>query len=293
MLARLEAPHVDIAPGVILGPDATVEPPAILGKAPRGSARGEVPLRIGAQAVIRPFTTIYAGSVFGDRLQTGQGASIREDNVVGDDVSIGTNAVLEFGNRIGDRVRIHSACFLELVTIEDDVFIGPNVVFTDDPHPMNCPNYRNCKGGATVRRYARVGAHSTILPGVQIGESSLVGAGSLVAHDVPAGMVVAGNPARVIKSVDELVCHSGRFPRPYVWEPYAGPARDEHDDELPTSVLHDRRAQDRRRADHHPIQLPRRAAESYPHERRVHYRRRSDLHSIQQPRQTAPALTQT
>jgi hypothetical protein len=54
---------------------------------------------------------VYGGSTFGARLQTGQGASIREDNVVGD-VSIGTNAVLEFGNRIGSRVRIHSGCFL-------------------------------------------------------------------------------------------------------------------------------------------------------------------------------------
>ncbi len=77
---------------------------------------------------------------------------MREDNVAGDDVSIGTNAVLEFGNRIGSRVRIHSGCFLEMTTIEDDVFVGPNTVFTDDPHPANCPRYRECKGGALVHR---------------------------------------------------------------------------------------------------------------------------------------------
>jgi acetyltransferase-like isoleucine patch superfamily enzyme len=213
-------PYVYIAPGVTIGPGADLEPPAIIGKAPRGARKGDLPLIIGANAVIRPFTTIYAGSVFGDRLQTGQGASIREENTVGDDVSIGTNAVLEFGNSIGHRVRIHSGCFLELVTIEDDVFVGPNVVFTDDPHPMNCPNYKNCRGGATVRRYARIGANATILPGVEIGENSLVGAGSVVVEDVPAGMVVVGNPARIIKAVDELVCTSGMFERPYVWEQY-------------------------------------------------------------------------
>ena len=112
--------------------------------------------------------------------------------------------MLEFGNRIGSRVRIHSGCFLELVTIEDDVFVGPNVVFTDDPHPMGCPRYEDCKGGATVRRLARIGANSTILPGVEIGEGSLVGAGSVVVQDVPAGAVVAGSPARVIKMVAEL-----------------------------------------------------------------------------------------
>ena len=193
----------------------------ILGKPPRGAGEGELPLAIGAGAVIRPFTTIYAGSTIGDRLQTGQGASIREDNVLGDDVSIGTNAVLEFGNRLGSRVRIHSGCFLELVTIEDDVFVGPNVVFTDDPHPMGCPRYQDCKGGAVVRRLARIGANSTILPGVEIGEGSLVGAGSVVVHDVPPGAVVAGNPARVIKQVAELTCPPGWFEHPYTWPPYA------------------------------------------------------------------------
>ncbi|MCE5254472.1 MAG: N-acetyltransferase, partial [Actinomycetia bacterium] len=140
--------------------------------------------------------------------------------VIGDDVSVGTNAVLEFGNRIGHRVRIHSGCFLEMVTVEDDVFIGPNVVFTDDPHPMNCSRYRECKGGAVVRRLAKLGANSTILPGVEIGENALVGAGSVVVHDVPAGAVVVGNPARVVKRVSELTCQPGYFERPYVWPPY-------------------------------------------------------------------------
>ena len=68
---------------------------------------------------------------------------------------------------------------------------------------MNCPRYEECKGGAVVRRLARIGANCTILPGVEIGEGALVGAGSVVVHDVPAGAVVAGNPAQVIK-------HGGR-----------------------------------------------------------------------------------
>ncbi|MFA4964880.1 MAG: DapH/DapD/GlmU-related protein [Thermoleophilia bacterium] len=217
------AAGIRIAPGVTLGPGADLQAPIVLGKPPRGRAEGELELRIGARCTIRPFTTIYAGSVFGDDLQTGQGVSIREDNLIGDGVSIGTNAVLEFGNRIGDRVRIHTGCFLELVTIEDDVFVGPNVVFTDDPHPMYCPSYRECAGGPTVRRRARIGANSTLLPGVEIGEDSLVGAGSVVVHDVPAGMVVAGNPARVIKAVADLECCIGKYERPYVWEPYTSP----------------------------------------------------------------------
>jgi acetyltransferase-like isoleucine patch superfamily enzyme len=212
---------VQIAPGVFIGDGSDLQPPCILGKAARASEPGERELHIGRDATIRPFTTLYAGSTIGARLQTGQGASIREDNVLGDDVSIGTNAVLEFGNRIGNRVRIHSGCFLEMVTIEDDVFIGPNVVFTDDPHPMGCARYTECRGGPTVRRLARIGANSTILPGVVIGENSLVGAGSVVVHDVPDAAVVAGNPARVIGTVDDLVCYPGFYERPYVWPPYS------------------------------------------------------------------------
>ena len=211
-----------VAPGVHLGDGCDLQPPCIVGKAARGCEPGDRELRIGRDATIRPFTTLYAGSTIGERLQTGQGASIREDNVLGDDVSIGTNAVLEFGNRIGNRVRIHSGCFLEMVTIEDDVFVGPNVVFTDDPHPMGCPRYTECKGGATVRRLARIGANSTILPGVVIGENSLVGAGSVVVDDVPDGAVVVGSPARVIRRVDELECYCGFYDRPYDWPPYAG-----------------------------------------------------------------------
>ena len=101
------------------------------------------------------------------------------------------------------------------------MFVGPNVVFTDDPHPMGCDHYTECRRGATVRRLARIGANSTILPGVVIGENSLVGAGSVVVHDVPDGTVVVGNPARVIRRVDELVCEPGYYDRPYVWPPYS------------------------------------------------------------------------
>ena len=205
---------------VNIGENGHVEGPSILGKPPRGATDGELELRFGKNLIVRPFTTIYAGSTFGDDVQTGQGASIREDNIIGNDVSIGTNAVLEFGNRIGDRVRIHSLSFLEMVTVEDDVFIGPNVVFTDDPHPMKCPRYKECLGGVTVKRLARIGANCTILPGVVIGENTLIGAGSVVTKDVPDNMVAAGFPAKVIKSVDELTCYPGFYERPYVWQPY-------------------------------------------------------------------------
>jgi len=209
-----------IYPNVIVGEGTLIEPPSIIGKPPRVANPGDLILKIGSNGQIRPFTTIYAGSEIGDYFQTGQGVSIREDNLIGNNVSVGTNSVLEFGNRIGDYSRIHSSCFLEMVTIGKYVFVGPNVVFTDDPHPMGCPRYQECKGGAVVEDYVRIGAHSTILPGVRIGRNSLIGAGSVVVKDVPPDSVVAGNPAKVIKKIDELICFKGFFERPYSWPPY-------------------------------------------------------------------------
>lgn len=206
---------------VHLGEEVELHPPVVLGFPPRGRRPGELPLHIGDGAVLRPFTTIYAGTTIGARFQSGQGASIREDNIIGDGCSVGTHAVLEYGNRLGTGVRVHSGCFLELVIVGDHVFLGPNVVFTDDPHPP-CPRYQDCRGGAIVEDYVKIGANSTILPGVRLGRGSLIGAGSVVADDVPPGMVAAGSPARIIKPVSELVCHPGHYPHPYSWEPPAG-----------------------------------------------------------------------
>ena len=216
MTTSSDCPASSAKSDTVVGRGTVLEQPCIVGKPGRGSSLDTPPTEMGEDCLIRPFTTVYRGVRMGDRVQTGQGVTIREDNRIGDDVSVGTNAVLECGNRIGNRVRIHSSCFLELVTVGDDVFIGPNVVFADDPHPP-CPGYADCLGGAVVGSGVSIGANSTILPGVKIGERALVGAGSVVVEDVPDRAVVVGNPGRVVKSVDDLKCHAGLYPRPYAW----------------------------------------------------------------------------
>lgn len=211
---------VIIYDNVFLGENPDISPYVILGKRPVGTPVDKLKLAIGRNATIRSFTTIYLGSEIGDFFSTGQNVSIREDNFIGNDVSIGTGSSIEFGNFIDDGTRIHSSCFLEMVRVGKNVFIGPNVIFTDDPHPMKCPHYKECRGGARVEDFAKIGANCTILPGVKIGRNALIGAGSVVIEDIPPDTVFAGSPARFIKKIEDLKCGKGFFERPYQWEPY-------------------------------------------------------------------------
>lgn len=188
-----------IYPNVAIGKNPNIEKFVIIGKPPQGKREGELKTTIGDNAVIRSFTIIYAGNVIGNYFQTGHHALIRENNVIGNNVSVGTTTVLEEGNNIGDNVRIHSGVFMQDVIIKNNVFIGPNVVFTNDPHPM-CPKYKECVKGATVEENARIGANVTVLPGIVIGKNALIGAGSVVTRDVKPNAVVVGNPIKKSKT---------------------------------------------------------------------------------------------
>ncbi len=198
------ADTVVLYPNVSLGPDATIGDFAIIGEPPHGKQPGELETYIGARALIRSHTVIYAGNRIGADFQTGHGALVREENRIGDQVSIGSHAIVEHHVTIGNNVRLHSNVFVpEFCLLEDDCWLGPNVVVTNARYPRS----RNAKEqlrGATIRRGAKIGANATLLPGITIGVNAVVGAGAVVTEDVPDGMVVAGNPARVIKRVDEI-----------------------------------------------------------------------------------------
>jgi acetyltransferase-like isoleucine patch superfamily enzyme len=189
---------------VALGDGSVIEDFCIVGVPPRGAIDGEMPTTIGERAVIRSHTVIYAGNVIGRNFQTGNKVNIRESNEIGDNVSIGTLSVVEHHVTIADHVRIHTQAFVpEFSVLEEGCWIGPNVVLTNAKYPLS-PGVKDQLAGPVIRRGAKIGANATLLPGVVVGENALVGAGAVVVKDVPAGAVVAGNPARVIGQVADL-----------------------------------------------------------------------------------------
>jgi len=136
-------------------------------------------------------------------VQVGEGTKIY-DHVnlykckIGRNCKIEPYVYIEGGVVIGDNCKIKPFVFIPTgVTIEDDVFIGPNVTFTNDKYPKAHGEWRLLE--TRVKRGASIGANSVILPGLTIGEYTLIGAGSVVTKDVPDYAVVAGNPGRVTR----------------------------------------------------------------------------------------------
>jgi acetyltransferase-like isoleucine patch superfamily enzyme len=188
---------------VRLGKDVIIDDFVILGILP-ARADPDIFTEIGDKSHIRSHTTIYAGNVIGSGFNTGHGVRIREFNRIGDNVSIGTNTVVEHHVKIEDGVRIHSQAFIpEYSILKKGAWIGPNVVLTNARYPLY-PGVKENLEGVIIEEGAKIGANSTILPGVKIGKNALVGAGSVVTKDVKENTVVAGNPAKFLKYADDL-----------------------------------------------------------------------------------------
>lgn len=187
-----------IHPNVKLGSNVVVEDFCIIGAPPRGTISGELETIIGDNSYIRSGTVIYAGNLIGHSFQTGNKANIRELNQIGDNVSVGTLSVVEHHVVLEDNVRIHTQAFIpEYSILKSGSWVGPNVVFTNAKVPL-AVNAKDSLKGPILESGARIGANSTLLPGVVIGANALVGAGSVVTKNVESNTVVAGNPARKI-----------------------------------------------------------------------------------------------
>jgi UDP-2-acetamido-3-amino-2,3-dideoxy-glucuronate N-acetyltransferase len=130
---------------------------------------------------------------------------------IGDETKVGTFVEIQKGAKIGSRCKISSHTFIcEGVTIEDDVFVGHNVTFTNDlfPRSTNADGQLQTEADwkcvtTLVKRGASIGSSVTLLCGITVGERAIIGAGSVVTKDVPADTVVAGNPARVLRKLND------------------------------------------------------------------------------------------
>lgn len=132
---------------------------------------------------------------------------------IGRECNICDHVFIENEVTLGDRVTVKCGVAIwDGVRIEDDVFVGPTATFTNDAFPRSTVDRAKCPD-TIVRRGASLGAGCTILPGVTVGEKAMVGAGSVVTHDVPPFAIVVGNPARIIGYVDSNDVGQGRATR--------------------------------------------------------------------------------
>lgn len=196
-----------IGSSVVLGEDVTIEDYVIL-----GSDDPDSPTEVGDGSVIRSGTIIYENVEIGPRVRTGHHVLIREHTRVGSDVTVGTHTVIDGSSSIGDSVSIQSGVYIPSGTdIGDHCFLGPNAVLTNDKsmgsYVRGIRDRTSDLRGPTLERAVRVGANATILPEVNLGEESVVGAGAVVIEDVPAQHVVVGVPARFLTMVSSDQLH--------------------------------------------------------------------------------------
>jgi UDP-2-acetamido-3-amino-2,3-dideoxy-glucuronate N-acetyltransferase len=192
---------VEIGDGVMVGDGA------VLGKQPslskRSAAAGAVvePLVIGPGAKICTQAVLFAGASIGADTIVGDQAHVRERAAIGEQTVVGRGTGVENDVAIGSRCRIQSQVYVTAWSvIEDDVFIGPCAMTTNDNAMARHAPGQGLRG-ATLRRACRIGGGAVLTPGVEIGEEAFVAAGAVVTASVPARAVVMGVPARVVRQV--------------------------------------------------------------------------------------------
>lgn len=200
--------HVVIHPGTVLGDGCVVQDHVVLGKPPKlaphsGAAGGEglPPLELGAGAVVCAAAVVFAGARLGPGAIVGDQAYVRERAVLGEGTVIGRGSAVDNDVVLGDRVRVQTDVYLTAFSeVEDDVFVGPGVLTTNDS-TMARHDATFALRGARLRRACRIGGAAVLVPGVEVGEEAFVAAGAVVTRDVPPRGVVMGVPARLVREV--------------------------------------------------------------------------------------------
>jgi len=211
-------PTATVYPGTVLGEGVRVLENAVVGKQPslgaHSTAKREplAPAAIGDGTVISTGAVVFAGSTVGANCIVGDQSCIRERVTLADDCVLGRGSLIENDTTVGAGTRIQAGAYVTAYsTLEEDVFIAPCVVTTNDNYMGRTEKRKAEMRGPTIRRSARVGGGAIICPGVEIGEEAFVGAGAVVTKDVPARKLVVGNPARILRDVaaEELRVNGG------------------------------------------------------------------------------------
>jgi acetyltransferase-like isoleucine patch superfamily enzyme len=202
--------NVVIYPGTVIGDGCRIADNAVVGKQPALSPRSTTkreelpPLELGAGTIVSTGAVVFAGTKIGERVIVGDQACVRERCVIGDDVVIGRGSLIENDTTVGAMTKIQAHAYITAYsTLEDNVFIAPCVVTTNDNYMGRTEKRHELVRGPTIRRGARVGGGAILLPGVEIGEEAFVGAGAVVLENVAPGKLVVGNPARVLRDVPD------------------------------------------------------------------------------------------
>ncbi|MBF0345219.1 MAG: N-acetyltransferase [Nitrospirae bacterium] len=159
--------------------------------------------RIGHHTILRSNVVVYKDTSIGNYVRTGHNVLIREECTVGDYVLLGTNVVIDRSVVIGSHVSIQSSVYIPTSTIiEDYVFLGPNCVLLNDRYPIRIGNAS--LEAPILRKGVTIGGNATILPGIEVGEGSLVTASAVVTRNVPPWHMAVGSPARSFSLKEEL-----------------------------------------------------------------------------------------
>jgi acetyltransferase-like isoleucine patch superfamily enzyme len=203
-----------VYPGTVVGEGCKVLDYAVVGKqptlSPRSTAKREElpPAELGPGSVVSTGAVVFAGTTIGERVIVGDQACVRERCTIGDDVVIGRGSLVENDTSVGALTKIQAHAYITAYSLlEDNVFIAPCVITTNDNYMGRTEKRLEQIKGPTIRRGARIGGGAVLLPGIEIGEEAFVGAGAVVLRDVPARALMVGNPARQIREVpnDELL----------------------------------------------------------------------------------------
>lgn len=189
---------------VVIGENSFVGSNCIIGEYLMDFCKNRVyikhPLKIGREALIRSGSIIYGDSQIGDSFQTGHRVTIREKSKIGNHVSVGTLSDIQGNCIIGNYVRMHSNVHIgQLSQIDDFVWIFPYVVLTNDPTPPSQDFV-----GVHLCPFSIIATGSIVMPGIEIGQDALIGAGTIVTKNVKEYEVMVGNPGRVISDVRNI-----------------------------------------------------------------------------------------